>query len=182
MLLKYGARMSLKIIYLWRLFWYSISFLIYRKVAPWNNAVVLLNMLSITPKTLYSNNMFLSPYVRKPFGMICGKIPTKAPQKPISLKGACKVYRSRVVMALDMGYERLCPERVHGMKERCPRPFDRSGGNSLVIQAQFTSQSVIWLMLIKTLQDGDLTTQLGQAFLLTAKHISNIATRCLYDL
>ena len=52
-------------------------------------------------------------------------------------------------------------------------------GNGLGIQAQITGQAVRWLLLIKTLQDGNLTAQLREAFLLAAEHAFNIATRGL---
>jgi hypothetical protein len=54
--------------------------------------------------------------------------------------------------------------------------------DGLGIQAQITSQSISWLLLIKTLQDGNLTAQLREAFLLAAEHAFNIATRGLYRL
>jgi hypothetical protein len=50
-------------------------------------------------------------------------------------------------------------------------------GNGLGIQAQITGQAVRWLLLIKALQDGNLTAQLREAFLLAAEHAFNIATR-----
>lgn len=52
-------------------------------------------------------------------------------------------------------------------------------GNGLGIQAQITSQSISRLLLIKALQDGNLTAQLREAFLLTAEHAFDIATRGL---
>jgi len=49
--------------------------------------------------------------------------------------------------------------------------------DGLGIQAQITSQSISRLLLIKALQDGNLTAQLREAFLLAAEHAFNIATR-----
>jgi hypothetical protein len=49
--------------------------------------------------------------------------------------------------------------------------------DGLGIQAQITSQSISRLLLIKALQDGNLATQLREAFLLAAEHAFNIATR-----
>jgi hypothetical protein len=54
--------------------------------------------------------------------------------------------------------------------------------DGLGIQAQITSQSISRLLLIKALQDGNLTAQLSKAFLLAAEHAFHIATRGLYRL
>lgn len=64
------------------------------------------------------------------------------------------------------------------MKEHQPQPLTHPG-NGLVIQAQITSQSISRLLLIKALQDGNLAAQLREAFLLTAEHAFEIATRGL---
>jgi len=62
------------------------------------------------------------------------------------------------------------------MKEHHPQSLV-DPGNGLGIQAQITSQSISRLLLIKALQDGNLATQLREAFLLAAEHAFNIATR-----
>ena len=62
------------------------------------------------------------------------------------------------------------------MKEHHPQPLVHPS-DGLGIQAQITGQAVRWLLLIKTLQDGNLTAQLSKAFLLAAEHAFNIATR-----
>ena len=67
------------------------------------------------------------------------------------------------------------------MKEHQPQPLIHPG-NGLGIQAQITGQSISRLLLIKVLQDGNLAAQLREAFLLTAEHAFNIATRGLYRL
>jgi hypothetical protein len=68
------------------------------------------------------------------------------------------------------------------MKEHHPQPLIHPG-NSLGIQAQITGQSISrLLLLIKALQDGNLAAQLREAFLLTAEHAFDIATRGLYHL
>lgn len=67
------------------------------------------------------------------------------------------------------------------MKEHHPQPLIHPG-NGLGIQAQITGQSIGRLLLIKALQDGNLAAQLREAFLFTAKHAFNIATRGLYRL
>ena len=55
-------------------------------------------------------------------------------------------------------------------------------GNGLGIQSQITRQSIGRLLLVKALQNSNLATQLSQAFLLTAEHAFDIATRGLYRL
>ena len=67
------------------------------------------------------------------------------------------------------------------MKEHHPQPLIHPG-NGLGIQAQITGQSISRLLLIKALQDGNLAAQLREAFLLTAEHAFDIATRGLYRL
>lgn len=67
------------------------------------------------------------------------------------------------------------------MKEHQPQPLIHPG-NGLGIQAQITGQSISRLLLIKALQDGNLAAQLREAFLLTAEHAFDIATRGLYRL
>jgi hypothetical protein len=67
------------------------------------------------------------------------------------------------------------------IKEHHPQ-FMIHPSNSLGIQAQITSQSISWLLLIKALQDNNLAAQLSQAFLLTAEHAFNIAISRLYSL
>jgi hypothetical protein len=62
------------------------------------------------------------------------------------------------------------------MKEHHPQSLVHPS-DGLGIQAQITSKPVRWLLLIKALQDGNLTAQLSQAFLLAAEHAFNIATR-----
>ena len=67
------------------------------------------------------------------------------------------------------------------MKEHHPQPLIHPG-KGLGIQAQITGQSISRLLLIKALQDGNLAAQLREAFLLTAEHAFDIATRGLYRL
>jgi hypothetical protein len=64
------------------------------------------------------------------------------------------------------------------MKEHHPQSLV-DPGNGLGIQAQITRQAVRWLLLIKALQDGNLAAQHREAFLLTAEHAFDIATRGL---
>jgi hypothetical protein len=55
-------------------------------------------------------------------------------------------------------------------------------GYRLGIHTQVTRQSIGGLLLVKTLQYGNLATQLGQAFLLATQHAFHVASRGLHSL
>jgi len=95
---------------------------------------------------------------------------------PLHLTSAAKVGLIELNLTRELGAFQFCD-----MKEHHPQ-FLMHPSNSLGIQAQITSQSLSWLLLIKALQDNNLAAQLSQTFLLTAEHAFNIATRRLYNL
>src|SRR5450759_525151 len=66
-----------------------------------------------------------------------------------------------------------------GMKQRDAQPLINPGYR-LGIQVQITGQSIGRLLLVKTLQDGNLTAQLVQAFLLATQHALHITSCLLY--
>ena len=95
---------------------------------------------------------------------------------PLPLTSAAKVGLIELNLTREPGAFQFCD-----IKEHHPQ-FMTHPSNSLGIQAQITSQSISWLLLIKALQDNNLAAQLSQAFLLTAEHAFNIATSRLYSL
>src|SRR5450759_1613543 len=68
-----------------------------------------------------------------------------------------------------------------GMKQCNTQPLINPGYR-LGIHAQIAGQSIGGLLLVKPLQDGNLATQLGQAFLLATAHAFNIASCGLHGL
>ena len=89
----------------------------------------------------------------------------------LTLPNAPKVRLIHLNLTRELGAFEFCR-----MKEHHPQPLVHPS-DGLGIQAQITGQAVRWLLLIKTLQDGNLTAQLSKAFLLAAEHAFNIATR-----
>ena len=94
----------------------------------------------------------------------------------LTLPNAPKVRLIHLNLTRELGAFEFCR-----MKEHHPQSLV-DPGNGLGIQAQITSQSISRLLLIKALQDGNLAAQLREAFLLTAEHAFDIATRGLYRL
>ena len=89
----------------------------------------------------------------------------------LTLPYAPKVRLIHLNLTRELGAFEFCR-----MKEHHPQPLVHPS-DGLGIQAQITGQAVRWLLLIKTLQDGNLAAQLSKAFLLAAEHAFNIATR-----
>ena len=89
----------------------------------------------------------------------------------LTLPNAPKVRLIHLNLTRELGAFEFCR-----MKEHHPQSLVHPS-DGLGIQAQITGQAVRWLLLIKTLQDGNLTAQLSKAFLLAAEHAFNIATR-----
>jgi len=89
----------------------------------------------------------------------------------LSLTSAPKVGLIHLNLTRELGAFEFCRMKEHH-SQSLVHP-----SNGLGIQAQITSQAVRWLLLIKALQDGNLTAQLREAFLLAAEHAFNIATR-----
>ena len=95
---------------------------------------------------------------------------------PLPLASAAKVGLIELNLTRELGAFQFCNMKEHHSQ------FLINPSNSLGIQAQITSQSISWLLLIKALQDTNLVAQLSQAFLLTAEHAFNIATSRHYSL
>lgn len=95
---------------------------------------------------------------------------------PLPQTSAAKTGLIELNLTRELGAFQFCD-----MKEHHPQ-FLINASNSLGIQAQITSQSISWLLLIKALQDTNLVAQLSQAFLLTAEHAFNIARSRHYSL
>jgi hypothetical protein len=119
-----------------------------------------------------------------PLGIDYAKAPQKAKDdafasrtsSPVPQTSAAKTGLIELNLTRELGAFQFCDMKVHHPQ------FLINASNSLGIQAQITSQSISWLLLIKALQDNNLAAQLSQAFLLTAEHAFNIATSRLYSL
>jgi hypothetical protein len=119
-----------------------------------------------------------------PLGIDYAKAPQKAKDdafasrtsSPLPQTSAAKTGLIELNLTRELGAFQFCDMKVHHPQ------FLINASNSLGIQAQITSQSISWLLLIKALQDTNLVAQLSQAFLLTAEHAFNKATSRHYSL